>query len=217
VAAPSGSGVFQLGAAVFVTLGGEVSDFDGDVLTYEWLLDEDVLASGDVTPDFGGGAELLPDTQVATTVLGLGPHTIELVVSDNVNDDVTESITIDVIDTTDPTLAPEPSQTILWPPNHKMVAVTIAANAADNSGDLTLDATVVSSEPQEFDGDGNFLPDYEVVSVDQVTGVISLNLRAERAGKGDGRSYDVTITATDGEGNSSSATVTILAPHDRKK
>ena len=80
-----------------------------------------------------------------------------------------------------------------------------------------MNITVQSSEPPDTDGDGNTIPDYYIDSVDDQTGLIELRLRAERSGKGDGRTYTIVITATDESGNSSVAEVEILAPHDRRK
>ncbi|MEQ1895687.1 MAG: hypothetical protein ABL998_24370, partial [Planctomycetota bacterium] len=79
----------------------------------------------------------------------------------------------------------------------------------------TLSVVVTSSEPPDFDGDGHTIPDFEVVSVNSLTGVIELDLRAERRGKGAGRTYTVSITATDAANNSSTGSMEIKAPHDR--
>jgi hypothetical protein len=96
--------------------------------------------------------------------------------------------------------------------------VTIAANAFDNGGGaITLSVTVVSSESADTDGDGNTIPDYYIDSIDNETGIIELRLRSERSGKGDGRTYTITVKATDDSGNSSEAVVTIRAPHDKRK
>ena len=40
----------------------------------------------------------------------------------------------------------------------------------------------------------------------------TLELRAERAGTGDGRTYTVTLTATDASGNEATASFTVLVP-----
>ena len=57
-------------------------------------------------------------------------------------------ITVTVIDDMAPTLAPVVSPTILWPPNHQMVLITITTNALDNSGmPVTLTAQVSCNEP----------------------------------------------------------------------
>ena len=216
VSAPSGGGVFQVGPANEVTLSGEVSDFDGDPLAFEWRTGGAVLFSGSALPPFGGAPVSLSEETVGTLTLGLGSHLVELAVSDGVNSEVSEAILVEVIDTEAPTLAPVPSRTILWPPNHELVAVSIEANARDNSGGpVTLDVTVVSNEPAEYDGDGDFEPDHEVVAVDSSAGLIELELRAERSGKGDGRVYTVTVGATDASGNRSTAEILVKAPHNR--
>ena len=105
---------------------------------------------------------------------------------------------------------------ILWPPNHKMVAISIETNASDTSGQLpTLSASVTSNEPQEGLGDGDLTPDWTSPMINQMTGVITFQLRAERSEAGDGRRYTVSITATDEAENTSTATVEIIVPHDQ--
>jgi len=117
-----------------------------------------------------------------------------------------------------PTLAPLPDKTILWPPNHKMVTVSIAANASDDSGGpITLAATVSSNEPENGLGDGDTAPDWTTPFIDQENGIITLQLRAERSGRGNGRVYTVAITATDESGNTAQADVDIIVPRDKGK
>jgi hypothetical protein len=214
--APSNQ-VVEIGLDPIVVVA-DVADFDGDTLSYEWLKDGEVLASGTVTTIQGGEAVPIPDLNVSVgdPRFPLGVHQIELKVSDGINNPVSAFVSVEVIDTTAPSLSPVPSVTILWPPNHQLQPVTIVANAFDNGGGITnLGVTVQSSEPP--DTDGNTIPDYYVDSVNNETGIIELRLRAERQGKGDGRTYTITITATDTSGNQSVATVEILAPHDRRK
>jgi endo-1,4-beta-xylanase len=116
-------------------------------------------------------------------------------------------------DTTPPTLTPSPDKFILWPPNHKMVPITIRTNASDNSGlPVTLAASVTSSEPVD-DPEG----DWTTPVIDPATGTITLQLRADRLGKGNGRQYTITISATDQAGNTSTATVKVTVPHDQGK
>jgi uncharacterized repeat protein (TIGR01451 family) len=105
--------------------------------------------------------------------------------------------------------AADPS--VLWPPNHKMVNVTVSYEVMDNCplppGSCTL--TVTSNEPVDGEGDGHTSPDWIVLDDHHVL------LRAERAGNGNGRIYTITITCTDSGGNSSSESVTVTVPHDR--
>ncbi|MDP2896843.1 MAG: hypothetical protein Q8Q12_09840 [bacterium] len=203
-----------------ITVVADVSDFDGNLVAFEWRKEPEILHSGIVSPPQGGGTVPVPDLFVPAgdVRFPVGVHSIELRVSDGVNDAVSVFVSAEVIDSIAPTLAPVPSATILWPPNHQLQLVTIWANALDNGGGtIHLDVSVESSEPPDADGDGNTIPDHEVVSVDDVTGVIELLLRSERSGKGDGRTYIIVITATDASGNCTQGVLEILAPHDKRK
>ena len=211
-AAPGGSGVYEINTPVI--LPGDVSDFDGDLLHYEWMEGTTVLCSGDIQSVAGGTSVLLPDCVVSN--LSLGMHIISLQVSDGFNLPDTKSVTVQIIDNIAPKLKPKANIYILWPPNHRMVNIAIAANATDNSGcPVTLNATVTSNEPEYGLGSGDIGPDWTQPVIDQTTGMIYLQLRAERSGRGKGRIYTITITATDCSGNISTAKVKIRVPHDK--
>ena len=140
-----------------------------------------------------------------------------LSVRDGVNPPVTCDARVDVVDTRAPTLAPVADCGILWPPNHRLVTVTIEAHASDiGGGPVLLQASATSSEDPDKAGDGHTIPDIIGPVIDQVAGRIVYQLRAERSGKGPGRTYTIVITATDAANNQSTATVTCLAPHDRR-
>jgi hypothetical protein len=213
-AEPFGGGVYEINTPV--TLGGFVSDVDGDLINYTWLDGTDVLFSGTVQTTAVGAPAALPDHTLST--LSLGIHTIKIQVDDGVNDPVEETITVEIVDTTPPELAPVADKTLLWPPNHKMVDILIEANASDNSGlAITLEASISSNEPINGPGDGDKSPDWTEPIIHQENGIITFQLRAERSGKGNGRVYTVTITATDTSNNSSTANIEITIPHDMKK
>jgi uncharacterized repeat protein (TIGR01451 family) len=100
---------------------------------------------------------------------------------------------------------------VLWPPNHRLVDVTVDYNVTDNCplppNSCTL--SVTSNEPINGTGDGDTSPDWIILDAHHV------QLRAERAGNGNGRIYTITITCIDSGGNSSSESVTVTVPHDR--
>ena len=211
-AAPGGAGVYEINSTVI--LPGDVSDFDGDMLNYAWTDGTTPLCSGNIQSVAGGTSVLLPDCVVSN--LSLGMHTISLQVSDGYNLPDTKSVTVQIIDNMAPKLKPKANIYILWPPNHRMVDIAIAANATDNSGcPVTLNATVISNEPQYGLGSGDTGPDWTQPVIDQTTGMIYLQLRAERSGRGKGRVYTITITATDCSGNISTVKVKIRVPHDK--
>ena len=213
-AAPGGGGVYEVNSAV--TLVGDVSDFDGDLLNYHWIEGINIFCSGNVQSVAGGTGVMVPDCVASN--LSLGTHVISLQADDGLNVPDSNSVNVEIVDTTVPTLAPVATQYLLWPPNHSMVDIVIAANASDNSGlPVTLSATVASNEPENGLGDGDIGPDFTVPVIDQNTGMIDLQLRRERSGSGNGRIYTVTITATDSSNNSSSTTLDIVVPHDKGK
>ncbi|MGB5196162.1 MAG: hypothetical protein WBN64_03755 [Candidatus Deferrimicrobium sp.] len=97
-----------------------------------------------------------------------------------------------------------------------MVNIAIAANARDNSGcPVRINADVASNEPVSGLNSGDKSPDWTVPVIDQSTGMITLQLRSERSGRGNGRIYTVTITATDCSGNISTSKMKIRVPKDQ--
>jgi streptogramin lyase len=212
--APAGGGVCEINSQF--PLEGQISDYNGDIVDYEWSEGNTLLFEGSIQTIFGGAPVNLPEHSYQCAMVG--EHTITLSASDGINQPAVASININVIDTTAPTLSPVPDKNILWPPNHKMVNVTIQTNARDNSGGpVTLSAVVSSNEPQDGLGDGDTSPDWTEPVIDQVNGIITLQLRAERSGSGKGRIYTIMITGRDTSGNTSQAKVEIIVPHDKGK
>jgi Chondroitinase B/HYR domain len=122
----------------------------------------------------------------------------------------TASFKVTVVDTTAPVIpGVVASPNVLWPPNHQMVPVTLTADPQDAVGVAsTRIVSVSSSDPVNAGGDGNTASDWEV------TGDLTVNLRAERAGPGTGRTYTITIESRDAAGNTATATVTVVVPRN---
>ena len=101
----------------------------------------------------------------------------------------------------------------LWPANHKYVDVEATVVVSDNFDEnptITL-VSVESDEPDDAPGNGDGNTVNDIVIVDD----FHFQLRAERAGGGDGRTYAITYEVTDGCGNSTTASVTVFVPHDQ--
>lgn len=112
-------------------------------------------------------------------------------------------------DTSGPSIASvtaDPS--ILWPPNNKMRAVTVTVSASD-AGSGFAGCTVTSVNSSE--GGSVHEPDVEL------TGPLTMNLRAEREGKGAGRIYTAVVSCADAAGNTSTGTAVVTVPHDQRK
>ena len=142
---------------------------------------------------------------VATVPFGLGSHTATLTISDGTRT-ASDSTQITVVDTTAPQIASiTANPSVVWPPNGRMVPVSIAVSATD-----TCSAQVACQGVSVTTNDGASAADW------QATGPLSLNVRATRGGSGGGRTYTVTVACSDAAGNTSTATVDVVVPHDRR-
>jgi YD repeat-containing protein len=96
---------------------------------------------------------------------------------------------------------------ILWPPNKKMIPVTVKAFVSDNADPSpACHITEVSSnEPVSSSGDW------------KITGDMTLQLRADRNGKRSDRIYTIGVGCSDFSGNAAKSSVRVVVPHDQKK
>lgn len=97
----------------------------------------------------------------------------------------------------------------LWPPNHKFVTIAIKG-VTDLDGDrLTIAVnTIWQDESTMADGSGDTPIDGNILGS-------TAQVRAERAGTGNGRVYEIFFTATDTTGGSCGGSVTVAVPHDQ--
>ena len=118
------------------------------------------------------------------------------------------------IDRTSPELLLGSDTTELWPPNGKMVPVTISGRLVDLAAGVDPNSVTyhVTDEYGEIDGDGALSLDPEGRFA------FSVDLRARRDGADDkGRVYTITVTGRDAAGNVSSRAVVVIVPHDQRK
>jgi hypothetical protein len=222
----SGAGTHQIN--IPITLGADVSDYDGDSLAYQWFKQlnggEQVAipdASGSVDTIVEGAPVALPEHDVTPSDVGI--YDLILTVNDGHND-FSDSVTATVKNDALANLAPVANKGLLWPPNHLMETISIQVNAKTADGSQTIDlgelsvAEVISNEPEDGLGDGDQAPDWDNIVTDPTNGgQISLDLRRERSGTGNGRVYTIAIVATDEYGNAQQAYVTVKVQHDKRK
>ncbi|UCF46385.1 MAG: hypothetical protein JSU89_04135, partial [Myxococcales bacterium] len=139
---------------------------------------------------------------------GLGDH--EVVVEARIDGELIEDCesTLTIVDELPPE---ENGETIeLWPPNHKFHTISgedCVQDACDQ--DLTVTFHSASSdEPVNAKGDGNTEPDI-ILECDRV------ELRSERQGGSNGRTYRLAWTAVDDSGNSTDGECVVRVPHDQ--
>jgi len=143
----------------------------------------------------------------AGNIFPFGQTTLTYTASDSQGNFAQVSQLVTVVDTSPPDLTNiSADKSVLSPPNHKLVDVTVGYTARDNCGLVNTSITVTSNEPVNGTGDGDTAPDWQIVDDHHV------RLRAERAGSGKGRDYTVTITATDAAGSSTRRSVIVAVP-----
>ena len=190
-----------------VTLSAGISDFDGDAVKVEWTLNGDLVKTTNIA------ADATPPTNLATTLtteFHEGSNLLTVTATDS-EGDVT---TCDIIVTAEDTVAPvikslSVSPKVLWPPNNKMVNVTVDAKVSD-ACDENPRWKIVSVTSNQSAG-----KDVDI----KITGQHTVSLRAQRTGKDkDGRTYTIKVVALDDAGNKSAPeTVTVTVPHDQRK
>jgi len=184
----------------------EVGSPVGSALTVVWSLNGVAVKTNQVP----AGTAPTSTNVMFSGQLPPGTNMVQITVTDSSGVSASCGTTVTIVDTTPPVITKvSASPSVLWPPNHKMVMVTVNATAKDTCGPATWNiVSVKSNEPANGRGDGNTSPDW------QITGNHTVSLRAERSGNGSGRIYTITIQATDAAGNTStSQTVTVKVPH----
>jgi hypothetical protein len=160
------------------------------------------------------GGEGITITQAAGLTSGslfpVGTTTNTFLLTNSSGNSATCSFDVVVFDTEPPVienLTTDPES--IWPPNHKMVPVTVNYSISDNcSGTTNSQLWVMSNEPENGSGDGNTVTDWKVLDEHHVL------LRAERSGTGTGREYYILIICWDESWNYTVQQVIVTVPHD---
>jgi len=98
------------------------------------------------------------------------------------------------------------SPTTLWPPDHKLVDVTVSYQGSDNCGLGDTQLFVTSNEPAQSNEKNDQSPDWQILDSNHI------RLRAERLETGHGRTYTIMVTATDLSGNRTTAPIFVNVP-----
>jgi hypothetical protein len=95
-----------------------------------------------------------------------------------------------------------------------MIPVTVEVEAEDDCDPEPPVCNIISvesNEPEIGNGSGNTAPDWEI------TGDLEVKLRAERAGRGSGREYVITVECADKCNNSVTEETIVTVSHDKGK
>jgi len=158
-----------------------------------------------------------PDPEItndAPAFFDLGETVVTFTATDNSDNTDTCQKSVFIVDTTPPVITAEVDPDALWPPNHKLVDIAATVEVEDicDPAPTFVLTSITSNEPINGPGDGNTKPDW-VAALG--TPDVDFELRAERAGGGDGRKYTIIYTASDLSGNTATDTACVTVTHDQ--
>lgn len=164
------------------------------------------LVDGDIVPNCA---------PPSGSLFALGETFVTCFAADTRNNADSIAFPVTVVDTTPPVITViTASPAALWPPNHKMIDVTITASSVD-AVDATPSVKIVSvssNQPENGTGDGDTGPDWKI------TGPLTVQLRAEMAGTSKAeRIYTITLETQDSAGNTGNATVTVRVADTKRR
>jgi hypothetical protein len=124
---------------------------------------------------------------------------------------------VKVRDTQEPVLNVYTDTATLWPPNHEMIPVHLqwtVQDRCDAAARVEL-MSVTSSEPDDAPGVGDGETTGDIAEIQPGQPDADVILRAERAGTGSGRVYQLNYRAIDSSGNATPAFAVVTVPRDQ--
>jgi hypothetical protein len=158
----------------------------------------------------------------AGNIFPVGTTVVTYTATDGSGNTAAATQAVTVADKTPPSITgASVDKPVLWPPNHKMVLVTVSYDSTDACSPASCSLSVSVRETQEHvvdDGDDRAGvggkgqgddDDWQIIDAHHV------KLRAERSGDARERIYTIGIKCQDEVGNSSTRKVEVKVPHDQ--
>jgi len=190
----------------------EVDDSEAPKLTCPGAVVEECTSpAGAVTTLTPSATDNCPNLGIAQCAgsggtFALGTTSVNCSVTDGSHNTSTCVTSVTVKDTTPPVISSlSASPAALWPPDHKMVPVTVSVAVTD-----TCDASV-SSRCKIVSVSSNQRCDRNAL---KITGPLTVLLEADRD-DGAARGYTIQVQCADASGNTATGSVTVSVPHDQ--
>ena len=114
----------------------------------------------------------------------------------------------------------------MWPPNHKMQDVSVTATDGTSTNTVEVGAFPDMTDTAGGDGGPNHDPDWtpgDLAGTGTGSASVDFQLRSERSGKGDGRTYTIDWEAVFDNGDKTCTSMdagqtpfTVVVPHDMR-
>jgi hypothetical protein len=158
------------------------------------------------------GTQTVPGSSAIVVIANEGVTTLTYSATDNAgNQETPKTLTVQ-IDKTPPAITALANPTTLWPPNGKMVPVTIAGAITDTVSGVQA-STATYAVTDEY---GSVQPSGKVTLGSNGSYSFTIQLQASRNGDDlDGRQYTITVSAQDNAGNTGTAATSVTVPHDQ--
>jgi hypothetical protein len=116
--------------------------------------------------------------------------------------------------TTPPAITLSTTPRSLWPPNGRLVPVTVSGTITETAGCTVNVKTIAYAVTDEY---GRGQPSGGIALGAGGSYLFTIPLQASRLGKDlDGRQYMITVRASDNAGNAGSASAVVTVPHDQR-
>ena len=159
-----------------------------------------------------GPVTVAAGSNASTHISGAGTNSVGLRALDNAGNISTLASLAVNIDLTPPALSISASPSSLWPPNGKMVPVTVSGSITDTLSGVDPNSAAFAV----VDEYGTVQPNGPVSVGPGGSYLFTVMLQASRNGNDlDGRQYQITVSAKDLAGNVGSAATTVTVPHDQ--
>jgi hypothetical protein len=162
--------------------------------------------------DIVDGSVAVMCSPASGSTFAIGTTSVQCAATDAHSNSSSGSFTIEITgnggggsDTTAPDfLSISATPNTISPPNQQMILVTVTASVHDDTDPMPLVRIYDVTANENISS-----ADYEI------TGLLTVKLRADRDGNGSGRVYTIHVEAIDASGNRSTRTVTVAVPHDQ--
>src|SRR6185369_10538032 len=154
-----------------------------------------VVASDNCT---AAGSLTVSQSPAAGTLLGVGQYNLTVTVADAAGNTATTTVVLKVETSVPTILSVTANPSVLSPPNHQLVPVTVSV-VASGGCDSSLVSQIISVTANESTDPGDI----------QITGNLTVTLAASKNSMGNNRVYTITVRTTDSAGNSATATTTV--------